>query len=136
MRTIDQWLSEYGESHTNQTNKLIHWICVPAIFFSITGLLYCVKFPIYLAEGLPLNAAMIVLGLVSIYYLSLSIRIGIGMILFGIICLVLCYMGEKFLDIPLWFLSLLIFVIAWIGQFYGHKVEGKNLPFSKTFNSC
>ena len=131
MRTIDQWLSEYGESHTNETNKLIHWICVPAIFFSITGLLYCVKFPIYLAEGLPLNAAMIVLGLVSIYYLSLSIRIGIGMILFGIICLVLCFMGEKFLDIPLWFLSLLIFVIAWIGQFYGHKVEGKKPSFFK-----
>jgi uncharacterized membrane protein YGL010W len=131
MRTIDQWLSEYGESHTNETNKLIHWICVPAIFFSFTGLLYCVKFPIEVTGGLPLNAAMIVLVLVSIYYLSLSIKIGIGMILFGIICLVLCYMCEKYLPISLWFLSLLIFVIAWIGQFYGHKVEGKKPSFLK-----
>lgn len=39
MRRIDELLSEYGESHQNHTNKAIHWICVPLIFFSIVGLL-------------------------------------------------------------------------------------------------
>ena len=28
-------------------------------------------------------------------------------------------------------ISLVIFVIAWIGQFYGHKVEGKKPSFIK-----
>ena len=37
MRTLQQWLDEYGESHKNETNKTIHWICVPTIFFSVTG---------------------------------------------------------------------------------------------------
>ncbi|MCB0819369.1 MAG: DUF962 domain-containing protein, partial [Bacteroidetes bacterium] len=31
MKSIHSWLEEYGESHRNSTNKLIHWICVPSI---------------------------------------------------------------------------------------------------------
>ena len=48
MKTIQQWLAEYGESHQNETNKLIHWVCVPAIFFSIVGLLFAIKLPFFL----------------------------------------------------------------------------------------
>lgn len=131
MRTLHQWLNEYGESHTNETNKLIHWICVPAIFFSITGLLYSIKLPWFITEYLQLNVAMIVLLFTTIYYLSLSIKIGIGMLLFGILCLALCYAAEAFLPFPLWLFCIIIFIIAWIGQFYGHKVEGKKPSFLK-----
>ncbi len=31
----------------------------------------------------------------------------------------------------LFYTSLIIFAIAWIGQFYGHKVEGKKPSFIK-----
>jgi len=74
---------------------------------------------------------MIVLLFTTIYYLSLSIKIGIGMLIFGIICLVLCYLSEKYLSFPLWVFCIIIFIIAWIGQFYGHKVEGKKPSFFK-----
>lgn len=60
MRTVDDWLNEYGESHKNETNKLIHWLCVPAIFFSIIGLLYSVKLPWHITAGFQLNLAIIV----------------------------------------------------------------------------
>ena len=30
---------------------------------------------------------------------------------------------------PLWASSLAIFVIAWVGQFIGHKIEGKKPSF-------
>lgn len=131
MRTAHQWLNEYGESHTNEINKLIHWICVPAIFFSIIGLLYCIKLPIFITSVLQLNVAMIVLLFTMIYYLSLSIKIGIGMLLFGVICLGLCYWIEKYAPVSLWLFCIIIFVVAWIGQFYGHKVEGKKPSFFK-----
>ncbi len=131
MRTLNQWLNEYGESHTNETNKLIHWICVPAIFFSITGLLYCIKLPWFINENLELNVAMIVLLLTTIYYLSLSIPIGLGMLIFGIFCLAVCYIVETFFPLQLWLFSIIIFIAAWIGQFYGHKVEGKKPSFFK-----
>lgn len=131
MRTLNQWLNEYGESHTNETNKLIHWICVPAIFFSIMGLLYCIKLPWFINENLQLNVAMIVLLLTTFYYLSLSIPIGFGMFIFGIFCLALCYIVETFFPVQLWLFSVIIFIVAWIGQFYGHKVEGKKPSFFK-----
>ena len=39
MKTISEWLDEYSESHQDPTNKSIHWVCVPAILFSIIGML-------------------------------------------------------------------------------------------------
>ena len=30
---------------------------------------------------------------------------------------------------PLWLFSLFVFVVAWIGQFVGHKIEGKKPSF-------
>ncbi len=131
MRTVNQWLDEYGESHRNETNKLIHWFCVPSIFFSITGLLYSIKFPFQLSENLRLNVAMIVLLLAVIYYFTLSVSLGFGMLLFGIFCLAICYLIESYLPLSLWLFCLIVFIAAWIGQFYGHKVEGKKPSFFK-----
>ncbi|MEP7233239.1 MAG: Mpo1-like protein [Ginsengibacter sp.] len=131
MRTVNQWLDEYGESHRNETNKLIHWFCVPSIFFSITGLLYSIKFPFQLTENLRLNVAMIVLLLAVIYYFTLSVSLGFGMLLFGVFCLAICYLIETYLPLSLWLFCLIVFIAAWIGQFYGHKVEGKKPSFFK-----
>ena len=86
MKTIQQWLSEYGESHQNHTNKTIHWICVPAIFFSIVGLLYGIKLPFAIA-GIQLNVAIIILFLVTIYYISLSKTLWVGLLLFALLLL-------------------------------------------------
>jgi uncharacterized membrane protein YGL010W len=38
MKTLNQWLNEYGESHRHPTNRWIHKICVPLITFSTLGL--------------------------------------------------------------------------------------------------
>lgn len=130
MKTVNEWLTEYGESHKNETNKLIHWICVPLIFFSIVGLLYTIKLP-WVTNTLTTNVGMIAILLITIYYLRLSIPLGIGMFLFGTVCLLLCYIIEKSFPDTLWFLSVIIFILAWIGQFYGHKVEGKKPSFLK-----
>ena len=130
MRTVNQWLSEYGESHQNQTNKSIHWVCVPAIFFSIVGLLYSIKLP-WVINDMSVNVAMIVLLLITIYYLRLSVSLGIGMFLFGILCLILCFVIEKYVPYSLWLVCIIIFILAWIGQFYGHNKEGKKPSFLK-----
>ena len=39
MKTLNQWFDEYAVSHQNRTNQLIHFVCVPAIFFSIIGMI-------------------------------------------------------------------------------------------------
>lgn len=135
MRKIDQLLSEYGESHQDHTNKIIHWICVPLIFFSVVGLIASIPsqgVQRFLGEGNPYaNWAAVVMILVLIYYVSLSIPLSFGMMLFGVLCLYLVKMIVQVNIAPLWLVSLIVFFIAWIGQFYGHKVEGKKPSFFK-----
>ena len=130
MRTVNQWLEEYGESHKNETNKSIHWICVPAIFFSIVGLLYSIKLP-WIIDTHTVNVAMIAILLITLYYLRLSLPLGIGMFIFGVICLFIAHLIEKYVPPPLWLVCVIIFILAWIGQFYGHHVEGKKPSFLK-----
>ena len=130
MPTIHHWLNEYGESHTNHTNKTIHWICVPLIFFAIVGLLYGIKLPLFIS-GYQLNMAVIILMLVIVYYFLLSKTLWIGMLLFSLLCLIVCQYIEAVLFMRLWIFALLVFVVAWAGQFYGHKVEGKKPSFIK-----
>jgi uncharacterized membrane protein YGL010W len=135
MRKIDNLLSEYGESHQNPTNKLIHWICVPLIFFSLMGLIASIPSGVLssaFGEGsMYANWAAVVLALALIYYITLSIPLTIGMFLFALACLFLINQLVLLNIAPLWLVSLGIFVAAWIGQFYGHKVEGKKPSFFK-----
>ena len=130
MKTIQQWLAEYGESHKNETNKTIHWICVPAIFFSVIALLYGIKIPIAFL-GHSLNVAKVVLALAIFYYGILSLTLWVGLMLFGGLCLWLCHLIETAAFMPLWLFAVIVFVLAWIGQFYGHKIEGKKPSFLK-----
>ncbi|ATL45970.1 hypothetical protein COR50_01655 [Chitinophaga caeni] len=130
MKSIQQWLSEYGESHQNVTNKTIHWICVPAIFFSIVGLLFSIKLGVMLTPAFELNVAIIVLLLVVLYYVRLSPSLAVGMLLFSLACLAIAQQIESS-GAKLWLVCTIVFVLAWIGQFFGHKVEGKKPSFLK-----
>ncbi len=135
MRKIDELLSEYGESHQDHTNKIIHWICVPLIFFSLVGLIASIpsdNVQRFLGQDNPYaNWAVVVLIFVLIYYVSLSVSLSVGMMLFGVLCLFVARMITQLDIAPLWLISLTLFVIAWIGQLYGHKVEGKKPSFFK-----
>jgi len=134
MRKIDQLLSEYGESHQNATNKTIHWICVPLIFLSVVTLIASIPSDILrntLGDFPLLNWASVILVLVMVYYISLSIPLSIGMLIFSLACLfVIRFLANSF-SAPLWLMALIIFIVAWIGQFYGHKIEGKKPSFLK-----
>ena len=134
MRKIDQLFSEYGESHQNPTNKAVHWVCVPLIFFSIVGLIASVPARILQSasgQSPYLTWATVGLFFVMIYYFTLSIPLTIGMVIFSAACLIVAHLIELLDIAPLWAVSLGIFVIAWIGQFYGHKIEGKKPTFLK-----
>jgi uncharacterized membrane protein YGL010W len=135
MSKIDRLLSEYGESHQNSTNKSIHWICVPLIFFSIIGLIASIPAtPLQsaLGESSPFaNWAAVILLLITVYYISLSLTLALGMFMFGLFCLISANIISQMNIAPLWLVCLIIFVLAWIGQFYGHQVEGKKPSFLK-----
>ncbi|MTI22272.1 DUF962 domain-containing protein [Fulvivirga sp. RKSG066] len=135
MRRIDQLLEEYGASHKNATNKAIHWICVPLIFLSIVGLIWSIPNGLVeqvLGRGNPYaNWATLLLVIVIAYYITLSVPLGIGMTLFSMLCLYIIQQIELANFAPVWMVSIIIFILAWIGQFIGHKVEGKKPSFFK-----
>jgi uncharacterized membrane protein YGL010W len=135
MRKIDALLHEYGLSHQNSTNKLIHWFCVPAIFFSIVGLIFSISNGILL-DSLPFlgsfaNWASLALALVLVYYVTLSGPLALGMFFFSAMCLAIANYIDLQFPGKLWLISLSIFVIAWVIQFWGHKIEGKKPSFLK-----
>lgn len=128
MTKIQSLLDEYASSHQNGTNKAIHWICVPLIFFSIVGLFF--EIPLPTVAGVKLNFAVLMLAFVTVYYVTLSLTLALGMFLYAIACIAACY-GIQQAGLPVWLVSIVIFVLAWIAQFYGHKIEGKKPSFLK-----
>ena len=131
MRTMQQWLDEYGASHRNDTNELIHWICVPTIALTVVGFLWAIPVPENFAAISPwLNWATLGVAAWIAYYFLLSPSLGIG----ATLCLLAMLFIVRWMDTlpwPLWLTSLVIFVLAWIGQFIGHNIEGSRPSFFK-----
>ena len=115
-RTIDTLLTQYSESHLNPTNEVIHCVCVPLIVFSLLGLIWAAH---------PLLAvAVVVVSLV--YYFKLSRNFALGMLVMSAFMLAVLAALPPGSVLPL---SIVIFVLSWIGQFIGHKIEGKKPSF-------
>jgi uncharacterized membrane protein YGL010W len=134
-RPVDIYFDKYAESHQNHTNKTIHWICVPLIVFSLLGLVWAIPFPYIKFLGSYngfFNWASFLIGFSIYYYYKLSPVLSYLMLL---IIFAFCY-GIMELDNiqkaggpSLWLVCLIIFAISWIGQFIGHKIEGKKPSF-------
>jgi uncharacterized membrane protein YGL010W len=116
MKTLVEWLDEYGQSHRNPVNKTVHWICVPLITFSVLGLLWAVS---------PWLAVALV-ALATVFYLRLSPALALGMLPLAALMLA----AASVIPNLVWSCAS-IFVLAWIGQFWGHKVEGRKPSFFK-----
>ena len=129
-KTMDWFLEKYGESHQNATNKIIHWFCVPAIMFSLFGLLYAIPFPV--ERDLLTNWATVIFAITLLYYLRLSFAMFLGFIPIGLTMIYgidLIYQSTGNMASTLAYISLSIFVVAWIVQFIGHKIEGAKPSF-------
>lgn len=135
MARIDNLLMEYGESHQDPVNKKVHWICVPAIVLSLLGLIWGIPVFTFMESWnigpLPINWATLFIVIALIYYFRLSFPLAIGMIMVISLLLFLGYFIATQIPIPLWASCLIIFTVAWIGQFLGHKIEGKKPSFLK-----
>lgn len=128
MSKINSLLSEYGESHQNRTNVIIHKIFVPLIMASVVGILYAIPSPNFLSSWGGNWALLVVLGTLA-YYASLSIKYFIYMI--PIIGGMYYIVAKLALSTNILTLSLIVFVVSWIFQFVGHKIEGKKPSFLK-----
>jgi len=135
MKSADTWFEQYGESHKNPTNKAIHWVCVPAILFATIGLFWAIPAPDAFRGALSgqmeplLNWGSVLVLVALVFYLRLSLTIFLGMALVSAACLwgnfLIWEQGPELL----WKVNLGIFLVAWVFQFIGHKIEGKKPSF-------
>ena len=134
MKTMQNWFDAYGVSHTNPTNKTIHWICVPLIFYSILGILSLVPFdfikgwfPYGIQPFIHLGTILVLFGV--LFFLRLSIPIAFGMIVVSAVMLWLVNLTYSAFGEKAWMFFVSVFVLSWIGQFIGHKIEGEKPSF-------
>ena len=115
-REIDALLAKYAESHRNHTNELIHIVCVPVIVFSLLGNVWAIH-PV---------AAVAVVAAAMWYYFQLSRPFALGMLAMSALMLGLLSLLPPPAVLPL---SIALFVLAWVGQFVGHQIEGRKPSF-------
>lgn len=125
MKTPDEWFEQYGASHQNPINKMIHWVCIPLIVLSVIGLLWSIPSPF---ANPWINFGTLTIAAAVGWYTLVSPRLALGMAAFSTVC-VLAVAWLATLTVPLWIISLVIFVAAWIVQFIGHNIEGKKPSF-------
>ena len=115
VRKIDELFDRYGESHRNPANKAIHWVCVPLITWSLVALLW---------SWTPI-AAYALIALAVAFYAWLSPAIAVGMLgVSAVLVYPLTLLGAHALVA-----AAVVFVLAWIGQFIGHMIEGRKPSF-------
>lgn len=127
-RPVDRWFGSYSEDHRHPANVLIHYACVPAILWTVIALLWIVPVPAVL--GRPGFWAAAAMFFALIFYLRLSRSLAIGMLtLFVLLSSITEMLYRTLGPAMLGWTALTVFVAAWIGQFVGHKIEGKKPSF-------
>jgi len=115
MKKIDELFERYAESHRNPANKAIHWVCVPLITWSVIALLW---------SWTPIAAYVLIAASVAFYAL-LSPVIAVGMLgISAALVYPLTLLGGHALVA-----AVAVFVAAWVGQFVGHRIEGRKPSF-------
>jgi uncharacterized membrane protein YGL010W len=115
-RRVDQLLAHYGESHQNPRNGAIHCVAIPLIMVSLVGLMY----------SLHPWVAYVFLAASMVYYARIGSWVFLAtmaVISLATIALVQS-LGGALLPV-----SVAVFVLAWIAQFVGHKIEGRKPSF-------
>lgn len=120
--TVEQHFAAYQAYHQNPRNKATHYLGIPLIVYAILNLLAQVALP-----GWPVfNLALLLFVVVSVFYLSLNIRLALGM---GLLTLPLYLLA---IWTP-WWIGLAAFIVGWILQLIGHQIEGKKPAFLTNF---
>lgn len=127
-RPIDRWFASYSDDHRNEANQAIHVFAVPAILWSVIALLWCIPAPGTLFKPgiwavLPMFAAWL-------FYQRGSRPLGMGMLaVFVTLSVLTWWLHQALGSAGLLTLAVAVFVLAWIAQFVGHKLEGRKPSF-------
>lgn len=122
--SLDKFIRDYESYHRDPFNIKIHVICVPLIILSVLGMLNAIP----IAWG-PVRIGHVVCLLYLSYYVFYA-RSYLLPCLAMFAALIAIDLQLAKLSIQLYLsLHISVFVVCWILQFWGHKVEGNRPAF-------
>lgn len=117
--TLRSHFADYAAFHRTPGNQACHYLGIPLIVLSILSLMSQVT--LGTLGGYTVNLAMVVLALLTAYYLTLDTVLAVAMLF---VAAVLIAFGRQ---IPVsWAVGL--FVLGWVFQFIGHYAYEKKSP--------
>ncbi|CAM4232746.1 DUF962 domain-containing protein [Pseudoalteromonas ostreae] len=126
MKTLQQQLGNYGLYHRSKRNVLTHFFGIPLIVFAVICLLARIHIP--LGEFV-INAAQIVVFVSVVYYLMLSVSLGLIMAILLVLFSIAAAPIAQLIFSHWLQISAGLFVFGWVLQFIGHYYEGKKPAF-------
>jgi uncharacterized membrane protein YGL010W len=139
LRPIDAIIAQYDSFHQKPANRILNFICVPVIVFSVVGFVWSLPFPHLSFLGVYnsyINWASFLIAFTIYYYQRLSPILSYIMLLllfvviFGVVQLQ-AFDGKSGYLLPQF--CIFLFVMANIAQFIGYRIEGKKPTFSDEF---
>lgn len=128
MGDMQRWLDSYSADHQHPTNRILHWICVPLIVWCVIALVWTVPVPPLLGRQGFWAVGMLVLAFA--WYWKHSHRLGAALLLaMAALALLTELLYRQLGPTSLRVLAAGVFVVAWIGQFIGHAIEGRRPSF-------
>lgn len=115
MQNISVLIKNYAKSHKHPINENIHIFAIPAIMFSIFGILAAIDYLVVIV--------FIIFSLM--FYLKLSMKAFYLMTVWSLINMLFVY----FLFDNILLISVVTFILGWTIQFIGHFIEGKKPSF-------
>jgi uncharacterized membrane protein YGL010W len=127
MRSLSDHLSNYAAYHQDSRNIATHFVGIPAIVLAVAVLLSRPAFAEW--AGVAVTPALILLALVTVFYLRLDAAFGVVMfVLIGACVWVGGHVAAH--STAAWLSAGIgLFVIGWIIQFVGHYYEGRKPAF-------
>lgn len=128
MTRLHDLLANYSRDHENITNQAIHLVCVPLILWSIIAMIWTIPVPgTWFQPGA--FAAVLMVALTAWYFRG-SRPLAVGAAIAFVLASLLCWAIAQAIGMRgLLVIAVIVFVAAWIGQFIGHRIEGKRPSF-------
>ena len=126
MKTLVEQLSQYAAYHRDRRNIRTHFIGIPMIVLAIAILL---ARPGFTVGDWYVTPALIVMTILTLYYLKLDLLYGIVMAILLSACLFIAGIVAQS-DLVTWLIwGVGLFVVGWVFQFVGHIYEGRKPAF-------
>jgi len=119
MPDIRASFADYAEHHQTKGNKWFHRVGIPLIMLSLLGML--ARVPIVTLAGYRIDAAMILIAIAVVFYLTMEWRLAVGMLVVS----AAFYVAGAWLPMTT---NVILFILGWIFQFIGHTVYEHRQP--------